>query len=233
MALIAASTVGCNDQSGTAAQQGAGAASAASAGASIGGSSCASSTRSGMINCAADALAIAGAPITDVLVGAAYHFQPSLVARGAVPLRFNIENKPRWASFDAATGSLTGTPSAADVGTYEHILISATNGLGRAALPEFSISVTQTAMGSVTVSWVPPTTNSDGTPITNLAGYRISYGTSPTALLQTISVATPGLTNYLIDNLTPGIWYFSIEAINSQGLNSAPSGIVAVTITGS
>ena len=34
------------------------------------------------------------------------------------------------------------------------------------------------AVGSATLSWTPPTQNMDGTPLTNLAGYRVYWGTS-------------------------------------------------------
>ncbi|MGQ0836340.1 MAG: hypothetical protein ACT4O5_15750 [Gammaproteobacteria bacterium] len=43
--------------------------------------------------------------------------------------------------------------------------------------------------GSATIRWTPPGQNTDGSTLTNLAGYRISYGTSPTALTQAIEVA--------------------------------------------
>src|SRR5690348_4647284 len=37
---------------------------------------------------------------------------------------------------------------------------------------------------SITLGWVPPTQNSDGTPITNLAGYKIHYGTTSSDYTQ-------------------------------------------------
>ena len=38
--------------------------------------------------------------------------------------------------------------------------------------------------GSATVNWTAPTTNTDGTPLTNLAAFRVYYGTSSTSLTQ-------------------------------------------------
>jgi fibronectin type III domain protein len=99
-----------------------------------------------------------------------------------------------------------------------------------AALPAFSIVVSGTTTGSLTISWTPPTTNSDGSTLTNLAGYKISYGTSATALSQTIQVANPGVTSYLVDGLTAGTWYFSIRSYNSSGAESSPTTPISGTV---
>ncbi len=168
-----------------------------------------------------------------VLVNAQYKFQPIASTRVGRIVSFTIQHKPGWASFDSATGTLSGTPTAADVGTYLSIVISASNGTSSADLPEFAIAVTQAGNAAVTVSWTPPTSNSDGTEITNLAGYQIEYGSSPAALLQTINVNSVGLTSYVIENLTPGTWYFAIKAINGSGVSSNQSGVVQFTVTGS
>jgi hypothetical protein len=74
---------------------------------------------------------------------------------------------------------------------------------------------------------MPPTTNSDGTAITGLAGYQIVYGTSATNLAQTINVTSAGLTSYVIDNLTPGTWYFAVKSVNNSGVASSQSPVVS------
>ena len=80
---------------------------------------------------------ISGTPAANAMVGMVYSFQPS--ARGSSKaLTFSITNKPAWATFDAATGLLTGTPSAADVGSNSGIVISVTEGSQAASLPAFS-----------------------------------------------------------------------------------------------
>jgi hypothetical protein len=81
----------------------------------------------------------------------------------------------------------------------------------------------------VTLNWAPPVQNTDGTSLTNLSGYRILYGTSPSALTNTVNVTTVGLASYTIDNLTSGTWYFSIESVSSSGV-SQPSNVVSATI---
>ena len=67
--------------------------------------------------------------------------------------------------------------------------------------------------------------NTDGSSLTNLAGYRIYYGTSPSALTQTIQVANAGLTSYVVENLSPGTYYFAVRAYTSGGAESANSNV--------
>ena len=80
---------------------------------------------------------------------------------------------------------------------------------------------------AATVSWTPPTRNTDGTSLTNLAGYRIYYGTSASSLNQTVDLKNPGLSTYMIENLTSGTYYFGVKAFNSQGAESKLSNVVS------
>ena len=83
---------------------------------------------------------------------------------------------------------------------------------------------------SVTLSWVAPTLNTDGTILNDLAGYYINYGTSATALSQTVTVTGATSTTYTVANLVPGTYYFSVTAYSSAGTQSAPSPTVSKTI---
>jgi hypothetical protein len=85
-------------------------------------------------------------------------------------------------------------------------------------------------VGTATLSWVAPSQNTDGSALTNLAGYRIYYGTGADALTDVIDVPTVGITDYVIDNLTAGTYYFSIRAYTSAGTESDLSNIVSDTI---
>jgi hypothetical protein len=79
--------------------------------------------------------------------------------------------------------------------------------------------------GTATLSWTPPTRNSDGTTLTNLAGYRVHYGQSATALAQTIQLANAGTSSYIVSNLAPGTYYFAVRAYTTAGTESALSNI--------
>jgi hypothetical protein len=84
---------------------------------------------------------------------------------------------------------------------------------------------------SVTINWTPPTENTNGTPLTNLAGYNIHYGTTSGNLTQTISVSNPGIATYVVSNLAPGTYYFAVAAVNSAGTESPLSSQVSATVT--
>jgi hypothetical protein len=84
--------------------------------------------------------------------------------------------------------------------------------------------------GSATVSWVPPTTNSDGSALTNLAGYQIDYGTSSGALTKTVKVTNPGTSRYTVTNLPSGTWYFAVQAYTNSGVQSALSNVSSKVI---
>ena len=85
-------------------------------------------------------LTIAGSPATTVMVGKAYNFQPAVTAPAGSLLNFTIINRPAWASFDAAHGTLTGTPAAA--GTFANISITVHNGEASGSLAPFTITAT-------------------------------------------------------------------------------------------
>ena len=83
---------------------------------------------------------------------------------------------------------------------------------------------------SVTLSWSAPSENTNGSALTNLAGYEIYYGTDPSDLTQQISINTVGIMDYVVSNLSSGTWYFEVVAVNSAGEKSAPTSIVSTTI---
>jgi len=79
--------------------------------------------------------------------------------------------------------------------------------------------------------WVPPTTNTDGSPLTDLTGFTISYGTSQAAMTQTIAVPSATTISYTVQGLGSGTWYFTVTAYTSVGAQSAPSDVASKTIS--
>jgi len=177
--------------------------------------------------------AISGTPTTSVIAGNAYEFIPQAVDPEGQPLTFTVTGRPAWATFDAATGRLSGTPSNSDVGTYSGIVITVSDGASSASLPGFTIAVqaVQTGAGSATISWTPPTTNSDNSPLTNLGGYRIYYGTSSSNLTQVLNLPNPGISRGVVENLAPGTWYFAVTSYNTSNVESGRSNVTSKTIT--
>jgi hypothetical protein len=133
-------------------------------------------------------------------------------------------------TFNSSTGAISGTPGPGDVGTYVGIRITVSGGGVSDTTRSFAVEVAAVANGSATLSWVPPTTYVDGRALDSLAGYRIYYGQSQGSLTQTVTIANPGLTNYIIENLTPATWYFRATAYDSSGAESSFSNIASKTI---
>jgi hypothetical protein len=77
--------------------------------------------------------------------------------------------------------------------------------------------------GTAILEWIPPVTTTDGATLTNLAGYRIYYGTDVTKLVQRIDIANPGVATYVIEGLPPATYYFAVTAVNAHGAESARS----------
>jgi hypothetical protein len=173
---------------------------------------------------------ISGSPTTSLNFGTAYSFQPTANDPDGNTLTFSIQNKPGWATLSTSTGRLSGTPAAADVGNYSNIVISVSDGTVSASLPAFAIAVTQAANGSATISWTPPTQNTDGSTLTDLAGYRLYYGTNSASLSQSVQIANPGASSYMVGNLSPATWYFALKAYNNSGSESDLSGVASKTI---
>ncbi|MEP7311012.1 MAG: putative Ig domain-containing protein [Pseudomonadota bacterium] len=116
---------------------------------------------------------ISGAPVTTVASGGSYSFQPTATDADGDTLAFTIQGKPAWASFATATGRLTGTPTAAQAGTYSGIVISVSDGKAAAvALPAFAVIVSSAPNAAPTITGTAAVTVAAGS----------FYSFSPTAL---------------------------------------------------
>jgi hypothetical protein len=174
---------------------------------------------------------ISGTPSTSATVGVAYAFQPTASDPDGNTLTYSIVNRPAWATFSTSTGRLSGTPSSAYAGTTaSNIVISVSDGTTSSSLGAFSITVRQATTGSATLSWTPPTTNSDGTPLVNLAGFRIVYGQASRQYSQVLDIASPAIATAMIENLAAGTWYFAVKAYTSAGVESDVSNEASKTI---
>jgi len=186
-------------------------------------------------NDGSDRPTISGTPATRATAGSPYAFQPSAHDADGKTLSFSVKNKPAWANFSIATGSLYGVPTSAQGGTYDNIEISVSNGELAAALPAFTITVDGgttdgLGTGNATLNWFVPTENTNGTSLTDLAGVFIYYGPSASDLTQVIQVSSPSETSYTISNLAAGTWYFAASAYTTEGTESTLSSVVSKSI---
>jgi hypothetical protein len=174
--------------------------------------------------------AIDGAPLATVMAETEYLFTPDATDADGDLLHFSIENRPSWAVFDTQTGTLWGVPGPNNVGTTGNIVISVSDAQASTSLAAFTVTVSPSGQGSVVLNWLPPTENDDGSSLTNLGSYRIYYGTSPEELNSTIDINNPGLTSYVVGNLSPDTYYFAATAISSDGVESDLSAIVVYLV---
>jgi Putative Ig domain len=172
-------------------------------------------------------LSLQGTPPATTIAGNAFWFRPT-VSKSSSPITFAVTGLPHWAKFSATTGALSGTPAVKDEGTTGHIGIAASNGSSTASLTPFTIRISAPSggTGTASISWIAPTENTDGTPVTDLAGYHLYYGTNASELTETITVQGAASINYVFSDLDPGTYYFAIVAYNSAGTDSGKSNVV-------
>jgi Calx-beta domain/Fibronectin type III domain len=144
-----------------------------------------------------------------------------------------------WASGDAAPKSFTVPISNAKPFSGKKTLAVAIAGAIDARLGSTNTSAivtingdaaTTASTGTATVSWTAPTLDTNGSPLTDLAGYNLHYGKTPTTMTNVIAVNGPASGSYVIRNLAPGTWFFAVVAYNAQAVESALSAVVSKTL---
>src|SRR5881394_3670505 len=192
---------------------------------------------------------ISGSPPTTGSVGTLYTFTPTASDPDAgTTLTFSITNRPTWATFNAGTGQLSGTPTAA--GTFASIAISVSDGQASASLAAFSIVVTQpnrpptisgtpatTATVGTAYSFTPTASDPDGDPLTFSITNRPAWTTfsTTTGQLQGTPTAAGTFSNVSIsvsDGKAPSVALAAFSIVVTQP-NRAPtiSGTPATTAT--
>ena len=173
---------------------------------------------------------ISGLPELTIAVGTAWSFTPTASDPDGNTLTFSVTNLPTWATFNTSTGRISGTPAAGNLGSFASVRISVSDGVAVTSLPAFTLVVVAVGTGIATVNWTAPTTNTDGSALTDLASYKVVYGRSATNLNQSATVLNLGLTSFAVTALTSGTWYFGVRAVNAAGVESDISNVVSKTI---
>ena len=169
---------------------------------------------------------ISGTPPATVQANSPYAFTPTASDVDGDTLTFSVQNLPPWATFNANSGALGGTPGDGDVNTYSGIVISVSDGASNASLDPFSITVEAVNLGSASLAWDAPTLNTDGSPRTDLAGYRVYWGQGGN-FPNSVTINNPGVTSYLVEGLAPGTWQFRTTAFSSSGVESDFSNVAS------
>jgi hypothetical protein len=143
------------------------------------------------------------------------------VTSGLAPLTTVLTWTSTGATTCVGSNGWTGTKTLSGTQTMTGLLASKTYVLTCSA-----------ASGTANATWVAPTQNTDGTPLTNLAGYKLYYANSTAG----VPTATPIVINdklataYSISGLAAGSWYFGAKAFNTSGTDSDMSAVATKTI---
>jgi outer membrane biosynthesis protein TonB len=178
---------------------------------------------------------ISGNPSNSVDAGGSYSFTPNASDNDNDSLTFSVTNLPAWAQFNNRTGALSGSPSADDVGNYNNIVITVSDGTDEASLSAFRITVNavvaaepETETGSISLSWAAPRTRTDGSALSlsDIQGYCIYIGTTRNNLEMVADVNQGDRTSYVLDNLDLGDYYVAVTVYDQQNNMSSYSNIV-------
>ena len=101
-------------------------------------------------------------------------------------------------------------------------------GTGGTGSQTVTIGVTAPS-GTATLTWNPPTKNTDGSAVTQLTGYHIFYGNAQDALTQSVAITGSSNTTYEITGLGTGTWFFAVAADAADGAQSAKSALGSKT----
>jgi hypothetical protein len=149
---------------------------------------------------------------------------------GMIDRSASIEDTASAASVASNTTSTApSTAAATPVSTTSNGTTSSGSTASAGTVAKTTPPVT-TVNGVATLDWMPPTENSDGSVLTNLAGYTVYYGTSPDNLSQSVKVTNPGLTAYAVTGLSSGTWYFAVTSYSADGVESTRTSTVSTKI---
>jgi trimeric autotransporter adhesin len=129
----------------------------------------------------------------------------------------------------AASGAWSGTKAISGSESVGPISQDSTYSLSCSGTGGSAVAMTTVSLREAVLSWQAPTKNVDGSTLTNLAGYKIYYGTSSKNYTQTVSVSGASTTTWTL-SLAPGTYYFALSAVDTSGGESAKTNEVSKTV---
>jgi hypothetical protein len=119
--------------------------------------------------------------------------ESTVPAGGAVTLSWTAAHADRCEANGGWSGGKSLAGSEVVAGLTEQTTFSLTcAGSGGSAVVMTSVS----ALGEITVNWVAPSENVDGTPLVDLHSYRIHYGAASRTYSETVEVTDPASTSH-------------------------------------
>jgi hypothetical protein len=152
---------------------------------------------------------ISGTPDISVTEEIFYIFTPIATDADNDTLSFSASNLPSWASFDATTGAVYGTPMNTDIGSYDNISIKVSDGTTTASLPAFNIEVL-----------AAPVAIPDNPLSQDVVSYSIYMGPSQDALTLQTTLDTGSSVTFNTSLTAADTYFFAIVAHDANGNNS-------------
>lgn len=166
------------------------------------------------------ALALFAAPIYSQTL--TFTVETSTSGGSAVVPRLTWSTTPAAGSCTASNG-WSGTKAAAGVE-----LLAAIN-----ATKSYTLTCSWPGIQTAIVTWIAPTTNTDGSPYTDPNGFRVQYGLNPADLDQSVYLPSSTVLTWTSPTLGAGTWSFGVRAVNALGLESAISNVTSKVLSAS
>jgi len=131
---------------------------------------------------------------------------------GASPLTFTLA----W----NASGPAGTTCTASDGWSGTKALVGSQVITGLLATNSYTLTCQLPGGGSATVTWTPPTQNTDGSTLTDLAGYKLFHASTSAGVDTAAGISVPLGTSFTINGLPNGTRWFGMKAVNAQGTES-------------
>ncbi len=159
-------------------------------------------------------------PVTPPGTGPDVSFSASsaVIASGSsVVLNWNSTQATSCTASGGWTGdlSVSGSQTVGPLTQNTTFTLGCTDG-SATAIQMLTVSVS----GLLALNWQAPTENVDGTPLTDLASYRIYYGEGSRNYSETVNVADPAAVTHSF-TLISGSYYVAMTAIDIDGNESA------------
>ena len=120
-------------------------------------------------------------------------------------------------------GSSSGALAETNVPANRAPTITVADATHQTVIHPFEITVVDAAIGVAKLEWEKPLTKFDGSPLDDLAGYRIAYGHDASDLDASVYLDDPEQRTYEFATLGSGVWYFEVIAVSADGLEGPPS----------
>ena len=133
--------------------------------------------------------------------------------------------KVAWANDRGGEGIANGTDSwqtasiALELGVNK-VTVTAEDTAGATTSRSIVVNRESGQTGSTALSWTAPTARTDGSPLTNLAGYTVFYDRMSSIYDYQIDINNSATLIYVVENLASGVWYFVLTAYDSDGMES-------------